>query len=424
MKGAQDLPASWREWVSPSGFFAAGIFCWVLAVSLGAKLLAAGQIFMLVALISELVRTRGAAFSWRSLPPSAWCLAAFVVVAVLSIVFNRALIASPWEHLGKIKHVLLVLGLLAMPGLAKKPLGEAWRRDALVLAWIVPLLLVVLIGLVGVITGHHPFRGDDVISARRLTGIYGQVMTFAYSLQFSVLALGSFVLAPRLWKGITRVPWWALLIAAAAAAGALYLTYTRGAMLGAVAGVATYGVMRSWKIAAVIVVVGLLIGVAARLEGARYFDGKSDNRVSQWRAASLAFLERPVLGWGFWNFEPHSAELKKRYGFEKDLIRKRGQKPVWEHFQGHAHNNFLETFASTGFAGGLAFLAFSLSWWKEAKRSRYRLFFLPAVMAFLVSGCFENTFFDAEVLNCLMLLYLFNHWTREEFLTGPASGSV
>lgn len=420
LKGKTPL-RSWREWISPTGFFAAGLFCWVLGVSFGAKLVAAGQIFMTVALAAELVRTRGAAFSWHGLPASAWCLVAFLLIAALSVGFNHGIIADPWEHLGKLKHLILVVVLLGFGGLSSPPLSERWRRDALVLAWLVPLIIVIVIGLIGVFTGRHPFRGDDVISARRLTGIYGQVMTFAYSQQFSVLALAAFVLAPLVWKKLTRVPFWALVLAAVAAAGALYLTYTRGAMLGAVAGIAVYGMMRSWKVAVAIVILGLGVGWFARLEGARYFDGESKMRLGQWRAASLAFLERPVMGWGFRNFEPHSAELKERYGFELDLIRKRGQKPVRAYFEGHAHNNFLEAFASTGFAGGLAFLAFALSWWDEARRSPHRLFFLPGVTAFLVSGCFEDTFFDTEVLNCLMLLYLATCWTGRGPRVIPAS---
>lgn len=420
-EGVRIQQPAWRGWFSPTGLFAAGLFCWVLAIALGAKFVAAGQVFMTLAIVGAGIGSRGRAFIWRNIPTSAWCLAAFVVIAALSVVFNRAIIADPWEHLGKLRHLVLVLALLALPSLALRPLSELWRRDSLVLAWFGGLSFAIAVGLIGWLTGSHPLRGDDVVTLNRFTGIYGQVMTFAYSLQFSVLALVSFCVGAQVWNRVTRVPWWLLLAITLAAAGALYLSYTRGAMLGVLSGLAVYGACRSWKIALVIVFAGGILVGTVGFGGKRSLDARSDGRLAQWRAASLAFLERPVLGWGFRNFEPHSAELKERYGFEKDVIRKRGQKPVRAYFESHAHNNFLEAFASTGFAGGLAFLAFALSWWDEARRSPHRLFLLPGVTAFLVSGCFENTFFDSEVLNCLMLLYLFTCWTKGKSRVIPTS---
>jgi O-antigen ligase len=308
-----------------------------------------------------------------------------------------------------------VRGLLPVP----------WRRDSLVLAWIVPLAFAIGVGLIAFTTGNHPLRGGDLVDIRRVSGLYGQVMTFAYSLQFSVIALLAFFLAPRVWKAMTRVPWWIAVAMLLLSGVALYFTYTRGAMLGVAAGLAVLTMRRSWKLGALTAVIGIAGVAFLALKAGREDEGKhdrvprylqtdSDIRLGQWRAASLSFLERPVFGWGYRNFELQSAALKERYGFEKDVVRKRGQPRQVTYFQGHAHNNVLESFASIGVVGGLAFLAFVLCWLREAWASRHGLFLAPPVVAFLVSGMFENTFFDSEVLNCLLLLYLITQWVRKE----------
>jgi len=413
------------DWFSASNLFAAGLFCLFVGIGGGAKPVAVGQVFVFLAIAKAFFERGRETLSWRSLPPSAWSLVVFVLISAISVFANWSVIAAPFEHLGKLRYLAVVPVLLAMPWLMRGLLPMPWRRDSLVLAWIVPLACAISIGLYAFATGSHPLRGGDLVDIRRVSGLYGQVMTFAYSLQFSVVALAAFFLVPRAWKAMTRVPWWIAVVMLLLGVVALYFTYTRGAMLGAVAGVAVLAMRRSWKLGALVAMI-CIAGVAflalkASREGGekhdrgpRYLQTDSDIRLGQWRAASLSFLERPVLGWGYRNFELQSAALKERYGFEKDIVRKRGQPRQVTYFQGHAHNNILESFASMGVVGGLAFLAFVLFWLREAWRSRYGLFLAPPVIAFLVSGMFENTFFDSEVLNCLILLYLITQWVREE----------
>jgi O-antigen ligase len=235
-------------------------------------------------------------------------------------------------------------------------------------------------------------------------------MTFANCLQFTVVALAAMVSLPGLWRRATRLPFWIAICSLALAAGGLYLTYTRGAMLGALVGLVVLGAMRSRRILAGFLVLGLLAGFLAYLEGSRYFAIKHDPRVNHWRAAALAAVERPVLGWGFRNFELRSAKLKERYGLPKDVSWKGGKRLPPSHLQRHAHSNYLEAFASTGAAGGIAFLAFCFCWWREAAGSRHKALLLPLIAAFLVSGLSENTFFDAEVLNCVLLVWLCSQW--------------
>lgn len=399
-----------RSWYAAPNLFAAGLFCLVAGLYFGSKFLAAGQVFVFVSILLSL-RDRGiASLGWRRWGASAFCLAAFLLVAVLSVLGNLPLVADPLDHLAKLRPILLVLLVLAMPALVGRNLEIPWRRDSLVLAWLVPMALALAVGLYGWGTGDRLIESESHGDAGRVSGFFGQVMTFANCLQFSVVALTVFVFVPDWWRRTTRLPRWVAIAALLAASGGLYLTYTRGAMLAAAAGLVVFGAMKSRKVLGAVLVGGALVAVLAYVEGSRYLDLKPGPRSNHWRAAALAAVERPVLGWGYRNFELHSAALKERYGFEKDVSWRNGKRQAPSHLTRHAHNNYLEAFASTGVVGGLAFLAFCLCWLREAKRSRYAVMGVPLIVAFLVSGLTEDTFFDAEVLNAVLLIWLFSQW--------------
>jgi len=388
----------------------------------GAKLIAAGQVIILCSLVAVLFEKGRSVPQWRELGSSARWLAFYLLVSVVSILANFQEIEAPLTQLGKLRYHVIVLLVLMMPALVRDHLEVKWRRDCLVLAWLVPLVLAVLIGMVASVTGEHPLRGHEPVNLRRISGFYGQVMTFANSLQFSVVALAVFFLTPALWKSLTRVPF-AVAVGVLLIAGAgLYLTYTRGAMLGVVTGFTIYGLMRSYKFVILAALVGIAAAAFASFDGARYLEAKSTLRVTQWQAAAISFIERPVFGLGYRSFEQHSAALKERYGFKKDIVRRPGEKPEVIYFKGHAHNNILESFASTGLFGGIAFLGFCYAWTREMRRSRNALVFVPLIGAFFIAGLFENTFYDSEVLNCILLIYLASQWTLSREKRGGHGG--
>ncbi len=415
-------PAS--RWFAPANLFAGGLFCLVAAQFFGSKFLAAGQILVFIAIAGTFWQRGASALEWRRWGASAKCLAAFLVIAALSIAANLPVIADPVDHLLKLRVFLLFLLVPAMPALVGRNLGVPWRRDSLVLAWLVPMALAVFVGLCGWITGESLLGEETRGGPGRISGFYSQVMTFANCLQFTVVTLAGMVFLPGLWRRTTRLPFWIAAGALVVAAGGLYLTYTRGAMLGAFVGLVVFGAMRSRRILAGILVLALLAGAVAAFEGSRYVKIKYDPRINHWRAAALAAVERPVLGWGFRNFELQSAKLKERYDLPKDVSWRAGKRLPPSHLQRHAHNNVLESFASTGVAGGVAFLAFCFCWWREAAGSRHKILLLPLIAAFLVSGLFENTFFDAEVLNCVLLVWLSSQWLLAAEAGGEPPGGL
>jgi len=181
-----------RERCSAANLFSAGLFCLVLGMFFGAKLIAAGQVIILCSLVAVLFEKGRSVPQWRELGSSARWLAFYLLVSVVSILANFQEIEAPLTQLGKLRYHVIVLLVLMMPALVRDHLEVKWRRDCLVLAWLVPLVLAVLIGMVASVTGEHPLRGHEPVNLRRISGFYGQVMTFANSLQFSVVALAVF----------------------------------------------------------------------------------------------------------------------------------------------------------------------------------------------------------------------------------------
>ena len=120
-----------------------------------------------------------------------------------------------------------------------------------------------------------------------------------------------------------------------------------------------------------------------------------EERFSFYHAALMAFRERPVWGYGYRNFEPNVLDIKKNYDIGH------------RHYGAHAHNNFLEHLASTGFMGALSFVLFTLSWLIHSyqREDVVGKISFPVVVSFIISGMFQYTFGDGENLFLLMLLW-------------------
>ena len=115
-------------------------------------------------------------------------------------------------------------------------------------------------------------------------------------------------------------------------------------------------------------------------------------RLTFFKTALKAVSERPLFGFGFKNFEPHTKLIKKRYNMK------------YQNIPGHAHNNYLEHLASTGIIGFILMLCFCFRWIWETYRYQPLLF--PFVMSFLVSGMTQYTFGDGE--NVFFILGIFS----------------
>lgn len=404
-----------KEWFSAHGLFGAGLFCLVLGVFLGNKLIAAGQIIVIISLILALLDRSGHPLLWKAMPVSGWLLVAFAGISAVSLFANWSTIENPLSFLKRLRYYLIIPAILLIPSLSKAVMGKIKSRDALVLALLISMLVSIGVGFITLTTGKHPFLDYLSTDFSRFAGLLGQIINFSYTMQFVVVALAVFFWVPSLWKSMTRVPWWVVIPLLLLTGWCQYLTGSRGAMLGVVVGFIAFALIRSFKLVLVILAIGVACGGIAYLKSPRYFINEDPARLNMWKTALMSFVERPVFGLGFRNFEVRSVELKERYGIEKEP----GFEDYGGYLRGHSHNNYFEALASTGIFGGLAFLAFCVYWTREALRSRYAFIFVPLIAAFLVSGLFTNTFFDSETLNCILLLYLFSQWTFRWEETNP-----
>ena len=413
-----------REWFGAPGLFGAGLFCLVLGVFLGNKLIAAGQIIVIASLILVLFDRNNYPVVWNAMPVSGLLLVLFAGFSAVSVFANWSAIEIPLEFLKRIRYYLIIPAILLIPSLSRAVMIKTWRRDALVLALLISMLVSIGVGFITWTIGRHPFLdylNPSNTDFSRFAGLFGQIINFSYTMQFVVIALAVFFWVPSLWKSMTRVSWWVVIPLLLLTGWCQYMTDSRGAMLGVVGGFVAFALMRSFKLVLAILAIGVAGGGIAYLKSPRYFIYEDPVRFSFWKTALVSFVERPVFGLGYRNFEVHSVELKERYGMDTDpgIVDNGG------YMRGHAHNNCFEALASTGLFGGLAFLGFCGCWTREALRSRYAFIFVPLIVAFLVSGFFANTFFDSETLNCILLIYYFSqwtfHWEKTQPVTSPLS---
>lgn len=361
--------------------------------------------------------------SLRRMPVSFWCLLLIVGMSFLSVLFSLDWYERPLRDLKKLRYLLLPALCFCVPPvwqfLVRNP--ERVARFAL-LGLLGSASVVTVIGLIGIFTGFHPFLPDDRPNPGRVSGVSRNAMTYAYSMQFAVLLfLGVALTYAAGWlREKKRFIWgrgllWCTLAGFAIGVLGLYFSFARGAVLGLLVGGAILLIVtRAWKVLAVLSIAAIItLGIAYETQ-ARFVQSLSVSnleRVSQWRGATLVFFENPITGVGYRQLEKNFDSFKERLNLPKDKVNEEG-KPIW--YASHAHNNYLEAFAATGFLGGFAFLGFCIFWIRETWSSRLgRVLFLPSVAAFIVSGFFECTFLDGEVLTIIMLLYVASQVTAD-----------
>lgn len=173
---------------------------------------------------------------------------------------------------------------------------------------------------------------------------------------------------------------------------ALFLTYTRGAMLGLVCSMPLTIYFYKKKLG--LYLCGVVFILLSGLGGYYLFGNKNTDirflitknnhsdaqRRSVWLAGLYALKERPLQGWGYMNFENHMKSVKERF----DLPEKKFSNT-------HTHNNFLEVAVGTGVFGLLAFLGWLIFWCRETLKghSLVKIFTLPIITVFVIAGQFE-----------------------------------
>jgi O-antigen ligase len=368
-----------------------------IAIGVGQALLAAGLVFHAIS------GGRGF-FRLDNLRGSALFLFGFILIAGVSVFANLETIDDPVSNLKRLRYFVIGFLLLVVPAVCNQFKNTEYR-NLLVTVVFVSVSISVVFGLLNLWFDLPLSKTKENYPTNRLTGLDGEIIPFAINLQFILIALVVFFRRADIWRELTTLSWRLVPVLIFVAAFGLYFTFSRGAVLGLVAGLLVFGLACSRVVIGLTIVAGILIGAFSYQFGTRYFNFEDELRLSNWKTAAMTAVKYPTFGVGLRNYETRSLELKEEFGTGAFRERPAGKRP--KERPAHAHNNYLEAFASTGVFGGLAFLGFCFFWLVEVFRSqRYRVLLLPLVSSFLLTGLFDCTFFDGEIASSVMLLYV------------------
>lgn len=333
----------------------------------------------------------------KKMTPSMWCLLALSVMMFISIVANLEIISRPSKNFSQIKYFpIAVLSILAYRELFKNGISFK-KQKVLFLLSCFSITVATVSGLIGFWTGYNPLRMEEV-QQYRASGLFGMLMTYAYSLSLLLVIFTGILVHARDWAKQFLSIHWLLLIYAINLAG-LYFTYTRGAWIGFFAAIPFLFMFKSKKLFILITAFSILGGGLVYqfvLKEKRANTEYSDSvRIALYKAAFETGKERPLVGIGYRNFEPHSIEIKKRHDIKPDR------------FQGHTHNNVLEILAGTGFIGAILYVLFFITWLRELylRRDLLGQITIAMIASFTISGMFQLTWADGPITFLMMGAY-------------------
>lgn len=376
-------------------FLAAGIFTSVSILSVYQILFAIPLMYFLWWAIMDK--------KWQ-LPLSGWFLVGFIVVAVISLVINFDIVPKPSKNFGRVKYFVFgVVGIYVFREWL--PVATDKAKKVLVNTF---LLSIVVAGL---------YAGwEFFISGKDRVKSLTDTMRYGYGSAMALLTLLSAILHHDKIKNWFNWKWGvtAFIIGFVG----MYLTYTRGALLGFLCGLPF--VLYFYKKKLGLILGGLAVLGVLGLGGMYLFgsgkyesrflvnkDNQSDvMRRSQWKAAVIATQEKPLLGWGLSNFHSQLKRIKHEY----DLDAK------W-YDDAHSHNIFLEIASGTGLIGFFFFIGWLISWAVECFKAGgvLKAMVIPFGAAFVVSSQFEVTF-DANNASMIFFLYAISSAVRSKYV--------
>ncbi len=327
------------------------------------------------------------------LPRSAWFLLAFMAVALLSLVVNYELLPRPGKNFGRLKYYLFGFsGIFVL---------RVWLKDASdkTKTFLVNTFLVA-IAVAGIYASYTYFTNDRG-RARGFT----DTLRYGYGSGMILLTLlGCILHRHRLSSWFN---WRLGIVAFVCGFCGLYLSYTRGALLGFLCGLPF--VLYYYRAKLGLTLGGLSLAAVVGLAAFYFFgtgnynsrflmnkDNNSDHiRKSQWQAAIIAVKEKPILGYGLSNYHSQLKRIKDQF----DLNAK-------HYNDAHSHNLFLEVASGTGIIGFIIFLGWVISWALEVFRAKglVRALIIPFGVAFVSSSQFEVTF-DANNASMIFFIY-------------------
>ena len=332
------------------------------------------------------------------IPPRVWALLALWISCLLSVFFNWQEMENPINNMLKTKYFLIgILSYFAFRNAASF-LTEK-KIKFLISLFLIATSLASASGLIALATGFNPLKMQPACHPTRACGMNGMIMTYAYGINFFLVALVGALIHRNELKGYLPVRLATLALAINGIG--LFFSYTRGAWIGFLTAIPFFFFKQNKKIFLLAMLAGMLLLGGGLLTSPKVRDtffkrsGSNSQRIAFFRSALAAFGEKPWFGYGYHNFESNVLAIKARHSIP------------WPDHAGHAHNNFLEHLAATGAPGAIAFILFCLSWIIDCWRRRDVLgkIIFPVTVSFVVSGAVQYTFGDGENLFLLMLLW-------------------
>ena len=382
------------------------VFFLALGTFVSVTVQGAYQLLILPPLLWHFHRAWGRNFR---LPASAWWLLAFVVGAAVSSLLAWDDMARPWKSLKRLDvYLLAVFGIFPV---------AAWIREVSTrtLNRLVRVLALAMVGSAAWLLWQKFFLGAAQLKP------FTETMRFAYGTTLVVvLGLGLVLhrpLAPRIRSWLPRRWGWLLVCAGAAS---VVLINSRGAQAALL--LALPAVFWFWRprVGAILLAGGMALGSVVAWN---YLYGTQDEasvrllanknnasdqiRRSQWHAASIAWSERPVWGWGYRNFHSQVERIKTSH----DL-------PGKEYVDAHAHNVLLEIAAGTGTVGVTLFLIAFGCWVFECWRAGglVRILMMPFFAALVFEAQFE-VLLDANNATWIGFLYALSTGVGKRYQT-------
>ena len=284
--------------------------------------------------------------------------------------------------------------------------AEAQQRRAtwrVVDAWVLGGTLIALVGLVQWILGQNLISAEGV---GRVRGFYGSPNNLALYLG----RLLPLTVAIAAWgqKGHRR---WAYLLALVLMAGAMFLTYSRGALIvGVPVSLLFLAALRGRRTmtaaVVVIIVAGIIVaGVAGAGRLTSLFDtsaGTTFFRIQLWRSSLAMIKDHPVLGVGLDNF---LYAYRSRYVLPS----------AWAEFDlSHPHNLVFDFWLRLGLGGMFTLIWLLLAFYRKAFALYRRLGqcdaqllvlgLMAGMVNFIAHGLVDNAFFLVDLAFVFMLM--------------------
>ncbi len=223
------------------------------------------------------------------------------------------------------------------------------------------LIVCFIYGAVSYITQTDLATQTPLTHGDRFAGALNDPMNFSHIYSMYTVFLSAFLFQCFAdWKNKFFSKHQALLmVTLIVTALSVYLSFTRGAWVGLFLGAAVVFFVYNWRwgiglIAAGVLSAGVLYSGSEkfrnRIDQAIYpSHGYDSERYNLWRANIEMFKDHPIVGVGHGDYKKHLPYYFEKLGIPAD------------HFQSHAHNQYIQALSNTGLMGFLFYMTFLIT---------------------------------------------------------------